>query len=316
MRLLHWSAALTALVILSGCGDSKPAPNSASSQTRDPGVVDGAFYPHEGDAVSVAASMSGSASDTASADPGDPAVVNDRRATETPLLTAQPEIARRQNDALTIRIDSKDTARFTDQRNLFCEGNDTCSIWTFAGTVVLGDGHGKKQPYPIVSQYNGEATSVVVIDRNGRIVWLSNKPFVSPSGQFLAAADEEGYSDGTLRLTDWFSPGHETLISFEGESCSPLRWTAPTTLIAECGRYEGKVLHKMPATVTMDHGRWRLVEVVAPATKARGKTRAKPQKTKTIDGKPDPLPPAQQRAGSDAYDRNAGYLRLALPDGP
>ncbi|MBW8882591.1 MAG: hypothetical protein JF615_14555, partial [Asticcacaulis sp.] len=251
-------AALAVVICLAGCGDRKPAPDSAAVQSNDPGVVDGAFYPHEGDAGSAAASMSGSASDSASADPGDPAVVNDRRATETPLVTAQPDVAKRQGDALTIRIDGKDTARFTDQRNLYCEGNDTCSVWTFAGTIVLGDGHGKKQAYPIVSQYNGEETSALIVDRNGRIVWFDEKPLVSPSGQYLAAANAEMSTDGTLRLTDWFSPGHGAIVSFDGASCSPIKWTSSVSLTAECVGYEGKTEHKTPATVTMDHGHWRL----------------------------------------------------------
>jgi len=320
MRLSLLYAALTALLLLTGCGERKPAPDSTSSGSDGPGVVDGAFFPNEGDASSMAAASvaaaSSAASDSASADPGDPAVVNDRRSLEAPVLKAQSDIAKREGDALTIRIDGKPAARFNDQRNLYCEGNDTCSVWTYAGIVTLGDGHGRKLPYPLLSQYNGEATSAVVVDRNGRIVWLDEKPVVSPSGQYLAAADAEGYSDGMLRITDWFSPGHQTTVSFDGESCSPVKWTSPASLTAECGRYEGKVLHKMPATVTIDHGHWRLVEIVAPATKRKGKIKARPQQTKVIEGKTDALPSQQQRADADAYDRNAGYLRLALPDGP
>lgn len=321
--MMNWSrlcAAMAVLVLLAGCGERKPAPDSASAGNDGPGVVDGAFFPHEGDvssmaAASVAAASSGT-SESASAEPGDPSVVTDRRSTEAPVLKAQSDMAKRDGDALTIRIDGKPTARFNDQRNLYCEGNDTCSVWTYAGAVILDDGHGRKLPYPLLSQYNGEATSAVVVDRNGRIVWLDEKPIVSPSGQYLAAADTEMTSDGTLRITDWFSPGHGTTVSFDGESCSPVKWTASVTLTAECERYEGKVLHKMPATVTMDHGHWRLVEIVAPATKRKGKVKAKPQQTRVIEGKTDALPSQQQRADADAYDRNAGYLRLALPDGP
>lgn len=315
-KLLRFCAALTALMIVAGCGDRKPAPDSASAQNGDPGVVDGAFYPHEGDAASVAISASAAASDSVSADPGDPAVVNDRRATEAPLLTGQSDTARRDGDALIVRVDGKDAARFTDQRNLYCEGNDTCSVWSYAGTVALGDGHGHKLSYPVVSQYNGEATSAVIVDRNGRIVWLDEKPLVSPSGQYLAAAEAEMSSDGMLRITDWFSPGHATIVSFEGESCSPLKWTSPVSVNAQCVGYEGKTEHKKSATVTMDHGHWRLVEIIAPATKRKGRIKAKPQQTKVIEGKTDALPSQQQRADADAYDRNAGYLRLATPDGP
>ncbi len=316
MRLLRWSAALAALMILSGCGDRKPAPDGATAGSDGPGVVDGAFFPHEGDASSTAVSASAVASESDSADPGDPAVLNDRRGAEAPVLSAQSDVAKREGDVLTIRIDNNPAARFTDQRNLYCEGNDTCSVWTYAGTVTLGDGHGRKLPYPLLSQYNGEATSAVVVDRNGRIIWLDEKPVVSPSGQYLAAADAEGYSDGTLRIRDWFSPGHGAIVSFAGESCTPLKWTAATTLAAECGRNEGKALHRMPATVTMDHGHWRLVEVVAPAAPRKGRTKAKAQQTKVIDGKADAPPSQQQRADNDAYDRNSGYLRLATPDGP
>lgn len=316
MRLSHVCAAVTVLLLIAGCGERKPAPDSAAGGSDGPGVVDGAFFPHEGDASSAALSASADASDSASADPGDPAVINDRRAMEAPLIKAQPDMAKRDGDVLTIQIDRKAVARFTDQRNLYCEGNDTCSVWTFAGTVELGDGRGHKLSYPAVSRYNGEETSVVVVDRNGLIVWLDENPVISPSGQYLAAANAEESTDGTLRVTDWFSPGHQTVVSFDGASCSPVNWTSPANLTAECGRYEGKTLHKMPATVTMDHGHWRLVEIVAPATKRKGKIKAKPQQTKVIDGKTDALSSPQQRADSDAYDRNSGYLRLATPDGP
>jgi len=315
MKLLRLCVALTALIGLSGCGDRKPEPDTAEAQADGPGVVDGAFFPHEGDA-SASAMASAVTSDSASADPGDPSVMNDRRNTEAPLLKAQPDVAKREGNALTIRIDNAPAARFTDQRNLYCEGSDTCSVWTYAGTVTLGDGHGKKLSYPLLSQHNGEATSAVVVDRNGRIVWLDEKPVVSPSGQYLAAADTEMTSDGTLRITDWFSPGHQTTVSFSGASCEPVKWTSPVSLTAECVGHEGKVVRKTPATVTMDHGHWRLVEIVAPATKRKGKIKAKPQQIKVIDGKTDAPRSQQQRADSDAYDRNAGYLRLATPDGP
>jgi len=316
MKLLRLCVALTALIGLSGCGDRKPEPDNAETQAGGPGVVDGAFFPHEGDASASAMSSAAAVSDSASADPGDPSVMNDRRNTEAPLLKAQPDVAKREGDALTIRIDNLPVARFTDQRNLYCEGNDTCSVWTYAGTVTLNDGHGKKLSYPLLSQYNGEATSAVVVDRNGRIVWLDEKPVVSPSGQYLAAADTEMTSDGTLRITDWFSPGHQTTVSFSGASCEPVKWIGPVSLTAECVGHEGKVVRKTPATVTMDHGHWRLIEIVAPATKRKGKIKAKPQQTRVIEGKVDALPTQQQRADSDAYDRNSGYLRLALPDGP
>ncbi len=318
MKLLRLCVALTALISLSGCGDRKPEPDNAQGQADGPGVVDGAFFPHEGDASAsaVAAATSPSASDTASADPGDPARLNTERQNEAPRLKSESAVAARQGDVLTIRIDSQPAARFTDQRNLYCEGYNTCSIWTYAGTIVVGDGKGGKQILPVVYQDSGEDDDAVIVDHNGRIVWISDKPLVSPSGQYLAAADTEATTDGTLHITDWFSPGHQTIVSFGGEACTPVKWTGPVSLAAECGRYEGKVLRKMPATVTMDHGHWRLVEIVAPATKRKGKIKAKPQQTKVIDGKTDALPSQQQRADNDAYDRNAGYLRLATPDGP
>ena len=318
MKLLRLCVALTALIGLSGCGDRKPEPDGAVTQSDSPGIVDGAFFPHEGDASAsaVAAAASTSASDSVSADPGDPARLNTERQNEAPRLKSDTAIASRQGDVLTIRIDGQPAARFTDQRNLYCAGFDTCSIWTYAGTIVVGDGKGGKQTLPVVYQNNGENDDAVVVGRNGRIVRIGDKPLVSPSGQYLAAADTDATTGGTLHITDWFSPGHQTTVSFNGESCEPVKWTGPVSLAAECERDDGKVHHKMPAAVTMDHGHWRLVEIVAPATKRKGKIKAKPQQTKVIDGKADALPSQQQRADNDAYDRNSGYLRLATPDGP
>jgi hypothetical protein len=318
MKLLRLCVALAALVSLAGCGDRKPEPDAAQAQADGPGVVDGAFFPHEGDAAAstMASGVSASASDSVSADPGDPALLNGERQNEAPRLKSDSAVAARQGDVLTIRIDGQPAARFTDQRNLYCEGYDSCSIWTYGGTVVVRDGKGAKHTLPVVYHFSGEDEVAVVVDRNGRIVWVSDKPLVSPSGQYLAAADAKEITDGTLHITDWFSPGHQTTVSFDGEACTPAKWTGPVSLAAECERDEGKVHRKMPATVTMDHGHWRLVEIVAPATKRKGKIKAKPQQTKVIDGKTDALPSQQQRAEADAYDRTAGYLRLATPDGP
>ncbi|WP_443748432.1 hypothetical protein [Asticcacaulis solisilvae] len=315
MKLSPLCAGLTALVLLAGCGDRKPAPDSASGGSDAPGVVDGAFLPHEGDVTSAAVSASAAASDSASADPGDPVRVNAERQTEAPHLKADAAIASRQGDVLTIRINGQPAARFTDQRNLYCEGSDTCSIWTYAGTVVVGDGHGGKQTLPAVYQDNGEGSGAVIIERTGKLTWFGNMPMPSPDGRFLAAEPDETYDGARLQITDWFSPGHQTTVTFDGDPCTPVRWTTATTLTADCGSEDGTTKRK-PATVTKDHGHWRLVEVVAPAIPRKGRIKAKPQQTKIIDGKTDVLDSPQQRADADAYDRTAGYLRLALPDGP
>jgi len=314
MKRVGICVALAALLGLTGCGDRKPEPDNAQAQAGGPGVVDGAFFPHEGDA-SASAMASAAVSDSASADPGDPGRLNGERQNEAPHLKADSAVASRQGDVLTIRIDGQPAARFTDQRNLYCQGGDTCSIWTYAGTVVVGDGKGGKQTLPVVYQDNGEGGGAVVIERNGKLTWFSNKPVVSPDGRFLAAEADETYDGARLQITDWFSPGHQTTVTFDHDPCTPLRWTAPTALTADCGSEDGATKRK-PATVTMDHGHWRLVEIVAPATKRKGKIKAKPQQTKVVEGKVDALPSPQQRADADAYDRNAGYLRLALPDGP
>lgn len=315
MKLLRLCVAWAALISLSGCGDRKPEPNSAQGQADGPGVVDGAFFPHEGDTSSAAVAAS-AASDSVSADPGDPATVTAERKSETALLKAHGSVASRNGDVLTIRGNGRDLARFTDKTNLYCHGDSTCVIWTFSGMASLNDGHGHKADYPTVTQFSGEIYATAVIDVNGRLIWLSSAPTVSPDGRFLATQSDENLGDGVLHITDWLSPGHSAGISFEGQICEPVKWLSATSLQAKCRPKDSQSEQMFAATASFDGKAWHLAVVTKPATKARKKVKAHPAVVTTVDGKAGAVLAPQQRADADASDRADGYERLATPDGP
>jgi len=321
MKLLRLCAAMTVLVVLTGCGDGKPAPDSASAGNDGPGVVDGAFLPHEGEASSAAAvsAMAPASADGISAPaPAVPDFVTEMRTAEAAQLKLHPDVAHRDGGVLTIQANGKPIARFTDVAKSTCEGFDDCSAWGFAGIASLQTSPGHPESYAVVRQSGWENDTPALIAPNGTLYWLDSDFTSSPDGRFLAVGEQQSLEgDGLFEIVDFASPLHRLHAVFNAQ-CAPGTWRSATELNVECSHDDSQTVLTSAVVKQNPGGLWQLKEVarIDPKTRKPLKTSKLKLQTQTVKLSPQRSSPIRQQAAEQTFNKKVGYERLALPDGP
>lgn len=238
-----------------------------------------------------------------------------QRADEAALLPAFPKTTLREGDVLTIRRDGHPVARFTDHDRDRCDGNETCSVWTFDGVVTLLTTPAHRETYAVVMHETGEDEQFMLIDPSGNTVWLNDEPMASPDRRYAALGATDGEDDGYFKMIDWQSDSHRTTATFDS-GCEPVKWLSPIEITVVCSRSDdaahpasgyaaGIIRRTAPGT-------WQLTETgvvdyktLAPLTDAG----FRPQ-TETVTEAVEAAPAARDVADDAAYDRKAGYERV------
>ena len=282
--------------------------SACSPATTPPAVSNSTAIPA---AVVSSASDSSSDSDMPSAD--QVLGLKASRAEEATAIKAAPGIASRDGNVLTILAGGKPVARFTDNGFTHCEGYDTCSLWSFEGSITLAGPSGTKVIYADVVQENGEIARNVLVAPDGTTTWFVSNILPSPDGHYLAAGDTSDVeSDGSFEITDWTSAGHSTKLTFDAE-CEPRHWLSATRLSLFCSRNDSDQ-YTLATVSQVNATTWRLTET-DEVTENEKPVMASTLKLKAVDAVPTVNKPqtAKEVADSAAYDKTAGYERLTQP---
>lgn len=232
--------------------------------------------------------------------------VQDWRKTEPAAITAQPKVAARAGSTLTISLDGKPVARFSDVDLASCEGFDTCSGWQFAGTRQLQQAPGKTATFARLGNTGGESTSTVFVGADGRLFWFFDDEKISPDGRYIAGGHMANIiSSGGLEIRDFASPDHALRARFAAK-CDIVGWTSVTSVDVKCNRDDDGPFEAAGTITEIAPGKWQLVEtkVLTP-----GDGPAIALQSETARMEQEKLS-AEDRAGSDNYERSKGYKRL------
>jgi hypothetical protein len=195
-----------------------------------------------------ASSQSASSDDGESTDV-DPQALTAAQAEEAKYLKADPDIAQRTGDTLTISYDGKPVAKFTAP----------VLLWQCRGTISMVDDQGQKDRLALVYLNMDEQGYTEVVRRDGTLIELDQEILPSPDGRSLASGYGEIFYSGNLNVVEWTSTAHPRLLKFAA-NCYPVKWQDNAHFTAGCVRDEDDTL-TTTADISRDaKGVWHLDE--------------------------------------------------------
>jgi hypothetical protein len=226
------------------------------------------------------------------------------RKQETGNFKHFPDRASRADDLLTISFRGKPVASFSEIDNTECEGNGTCSLWQFAGQVVLQSSPGKTETFAIVAHNNGEQNSNLLVNSKGDIHWVGSTFQVSPDLRFLVVGEQENIiSKGFLEVVDFASVHHAMVARFDAQ-CDPHKWEKAEAEVI-CSRDDTNSVEVAGVVEQLAPGKWRLREHTVQKNDDNTAVTLRSQIVKMTADQPSADPTAD-----DAYERKLGYRRL------
>lgn len=235
---------------------------------------------------------------------GNPEWMGEWRQPELARFHEHPGIAQRTGDVLTVSFNGKPVASLTDIDKLECEGNDTCSLWQFVGTLSLQTSPGKDEVFAVVAHNNGEILHHVLIDANGHTHWIGDVYTISPDRRFLAVGEQENIiTNGSFAIVSIAGPDQRWIADFDAQ-CSPEAWESKTVVEIVCSRDDEGSVEVAAVVEQITPGTWQLREY---AIRKNLHGMAVTLRSETVAMKQ--LSP-QDRAQAAAYERAGGYRRL------
>ncbi len=176
--------------------------------------------------------------------------VSDTHKLEAQAMAAHPGYARRDGGVLTLIFNGKDAVRLDDGNAKGCASMDDCAGWTFRGVEPLQSATGLDSHALVARDDGGESTRYAFIGTEPDLTWFASWPAVSPSGQYIASASD----DGSLILTDWATAYPHTVYDF-GPDCRFIAWTSDREAQVRCTYPGGRATL---AVLALYNDVWRL----------------------------------------------------------
>lgn len=235
---------------------------------------------------------------------GNPEWMGEWRQPELARFHQYPGIAQRRGDVLTVNVNGKPVASFTDIDKLECEGNNTCSLWQFVGTLTLQTSPGKDEVFIVVAHNNGEILHHLLIDAGGQTHWIGDIYTVSPDRRFLAVGEQENIlSSGSFAVVSITGPDQRWTADFDAQ-CSPETWESKTVVEVVCSRDDEGSVEVAAVAEEITPGTWQLREY------AIRKNQNDMVVTLRSETAPMKQVSVQDKAKADAYERAQGFQRL------
>ena len=119
-------------------------------------------------------------------------------------------------NGFTVHYNGKAVARFTQIISPTCNINTLNTLWSYLGPFPLwNQSTGRAEPLVVFSYmhaYAFEGGEFVIVDRDGRLVWLWTGFIPAPDGKTIAVGGIHHMHGHTPKafLLDWTSPEHKT----------------------------------------------------------------------------------------------------------
>jgi len=227
---------------------------------------------------------------------------------ETAPLASWSAMARREGDALIIRMAGHDVASFTDSG--YCDGFDQCARWRFRGVWHLGG-----RDYPWLTFFHGEGEEMAYfIDASGALFGAAGEPSASPDGRLMVLAYNDPDLGGSVSVFEAGPGGLNLVADSDLAGCDAVEWEDAGHLAMTCIDSDTSTGQRyMTAVLFRDEGGWRITPrgELDPATK---QLLAKPTRALVgFDLKAVADTPATHQGQKDTVDPyfvEKGYKRL------
>jgi hypothetical protein len=242
------------------------------------------------------------------ADPGGPtkaelaSSLRDGREAEAAPMSRWPGVARREGDALTIAVNGRDLARFTDSG--YCDGFDQCSRWRFQGVMTLGG-----KAYPWLTFFHGEGwETAYLVTSGGELIGAMGDPVVSPDGRWLVVAFNDPDVGGGVRIFE-VRPEGPVLVAGSDLGCEAKGWPDGGNLSLAClAEPQGVVPRWLSAELVRGESGWR-VRPLGELDPVHKKSLVKPTASLTEIAIPA-LEDEEDGGVGLAYEVSKGYRKL------
>ncbi len=246
-------AALAAgLITLAACHGRAVTPAAeASTASWQPGMIDGAFSPEE-------ASSSAFASASDSTDDWSVSFREKDRVQEAKNMAASHGLATRNANTITVQIDGRLIAGFTDTPT---------SFWIFRGTLQLAG-----KTYALVSREDEDGwLHFGTVGPEHGVTWFQNWPQISPDGRSIAYGSREATDvEGFFHVVDWSTPYPHEVYDFTA-GCSPQKWLSTTSVQLKCDYPSPNGQAVQSIATRLGAGHWQLKDTKEVIAGTEGK---------------------------------------------